>query len=148
MVPVVAEIEPVTEGAMQLQIQVVELCRACIPMSFLMFPRNGNAVVGSVGIVRTLAELKFISMVIGTVICLEDSLVQLFQRLVAADFNHAADLLVGELLAGWPATKYIKKTYKFAGGAATGLACLCGGAEPAGCLRLFHGGISSSGTSN
>jgi hypothetical protein len=35
-----------------------------------------------------------------TVVRLEDGVMQLFERLVAADFDHAADFLIGELLTG------------------------------------------------
>ena len=41
-------------------------------------------------------------MVTETAVRLEDSVMELFERLVAADFDHAADFLVGEFLTRRP----------------------------------------------
>src|SRR5438105_1768021 len=105
MKPFVAEVEQVTEDAIRLQIEVVQRGRARVSVPFLAFLRIGNAVVGSVGIERTLAELESIKVLIGPVERLEDDLVQLFERLVAADFDVAAALLVGEFLTDRPSRR-------------------------------------------
>src|SRR4051794_26035064 len=67
--------------------------------------RISDSVVGPFGIKRTLAELKLIEMFFPAVESLEDRPMQVLECLVAADFNHAADLLVRELLADGPTRK-------------------------------------------
>ena len=39
-------------------------------------------------------------MLLKTIVCFEDGVMQVFECLIAPDFNHAADLLIGELLSG------------------------------------------------
>ena len=56
MKPFVAEVEQVTKDAIRLQIEVVPCGRARVSVPVLAFLRIGNAVVGSVGIERTLGE--------------------------------------------------------------------------------------------
>jgi len=98
MIPLVAEVEPVTEGTTGIQIQVVQLCRACVSIPFLPLLWIWNSVVGSVGIERAFAKLEFVQMFVATIVRLEDGVMQLFECLVAADFDRSADFLVGELL--------------------------------------------------
>src|SRR6185369_623235 len=105
MIPVVAEVEPVTEDTLRLQAQIVKPGRACISRTFLPWRPIGNPVVGAVRIERTFAELKLVGMLVPAVIRLEDGIMEQLQRLVAADFNYTADLLVGELLAGRPSSQ-------------------------------------------
>src|SRR5207244_2523694 len=62
----------------------------------------GNTVVGSLRIERTFAELKLVQMFLPTVVRLEYGVMELLERLVAADFNHAADCLAGKLFADGP----------------------------------------------
>ena len=76
---------------------------------------------------------------------------QLFECLVAADFDHAADFLVGELLADRPAQQedrddvQVRRRRRRGRCDAARLACP-DAPELFACLRPFHGGISSSGT--
>src|ERR1700677_514105 len=99
MKPVVAKIEPVAEDAI-FQIKVVQLRGTCVSVILLAFCWIRYAEVGSVRIEWTFAELKLIQMRVPSVIRLEDGFMKLFERLIAADLNHAADDLVGELLTG------------------------------------------------
>ena len=77
---------------------------------------------------------------------------EVFERLVAADFDHAADFLVGEFLTRRPTPcKKTDRTYKrFPSEApdwaiATRLGRFSARAELLARLRPFHCGISSSG---
>ncbi len=48
--PVVAEVEPVTEDAMRLKVEVVEFNDSSVSAAFLLWPRSGNSVIGPGGI--------------------------------------------------------------------------------------------------
>src|SRR5262249_409436 len=94
-----------------------------------------NPVVESVWIERPFAELKLVQMLIPAIIRLEGGVMELRESLVAADFNRAANHLVGELLAGGPTGQEERKHVQL---------CrrrLCRS------RRLAHGRLSRSGTS-
>src|SRR5262249_51958978 len=85
MKPVVAQVEPVTEHALRRQAQVIQLGRACVSRPLLPGRPVGNPVVGPFRVEGPFAELKLVQMLLPAVIRLENGLMEVLKRLVAAD---------------------------------------------------------------
>lgn len=101
MEPVIAEVKPVAKRPVQLQLQVVQRSGARVALAFPVLP-VWNSVIGTVRVERPAAELEFVQMFVPAIVGPEDGFLELLERLVAADLDDAADLLVSKLLSHGP----------------------------------------------
>src|SRR5262249_48042320 len=119
MIPVVAEVEPVTENTSRLQAQVVQLRCPGVSSPFLPPRPVRNPVIGSVRIERPLPELKLVQVLIPAVVGLEDGVMEC-PRVWSPRISivRLITLFANSSLVG-PPVKKTASTYKFAGGAAS-----------------------------
>ena len=96
--PLVAEVEQITEDTIRLQTEGVQCGGTGVAITLFVFIRVGDAVIGPLGVIRPFAELELIKMLIVPVERREYGVMQLFERLVASDFDIAEKHLVGELV--------------------------------------------------